>query len=260
MNRYTIAGEQLFIDVNAKEAMESIVTDILCDRNATNVFIIIDALDECVVDLPWLLGFISRKNTPSRAKWIVSSWNWPQIEGVLYNTKHQLCLELDDALVSAAVGAYIHHKVNELEEKKGYDYETRHAVETYLTSNANGTFLWVSLVCQQLGDFNVLSWNALRSCSQYMDIVNLLCRGCGQKSSTFRRPGAAMAMCTHTLDSLKAAHGPSSATAMEWTTRRIGSLTTPTKYICFHQHTKLLFFRPRTNPWRWLPFWSRSAD
>jgi hypothetical protein len=52
--------------------------------------------------------------------------------------------------VSAAVGAFIQHKVSQLARQKKYDEQTRDAVLARLTSNADSTFLWVALVCHDL--------------------------------------------------------------------------------------------------------------
>lgn len=63
----------------------------------------------------------------------------------------RLSLELNETSVSAAVEAFIKHKVDVLEQtKKDYTPDTRAEVEHHLTSNAHGTFLWVALVVQAL--------------------------------------------------------------------------------------------------------------
>jgi hypothetical protein len=64
--------------------------------------------------------------------------------------KVRLSLELNVESVSTAVGIYIRHKVRQLAQQKKYDEKTRNAVLDYLFSNANDTFLWVALVCQNL--------------------------------------------------------------------------------------------------------------
>jgi hypothetical protein len=114
-----------------------------------------------VEDLPKLLDFIVKKSsTCSHVKWIVSSRNWPTIEkglkAVVQNVKLQL--ELNEQSVSAAVATYIQYKVNWLAERNIYGNDTRDAVQRYLLLNANGTFLWVALVCQELSD--VSGWQA----------------------------------------------------------------------------------------------------
>ncbi|KAH9204387.1 heterokaryon incompatibility protein-domain-containing protein [Leptodontidium sp. 2 PMI_412] len=105
------------------------------------------------VDLPRLLDFIVQTSSISpRIKWIVSSRNWPSIEKDLDRAtqKASMCLELNETSVSAAVTTYIKSKVNWLVERQEYDTDTQDTVQRYLSSNANGTFLWVALVCQEL--------------------------------------------------------------------------------------------------------------
>ena len=126
--------------------------------------LVIDALDECVTDLPQLLDLIAQKSsTSSRVKWIVSSRNWPEIEQQLEpaSQKDKLSLELNAEAVVAAVEAYIRYKVDQLARQKQYDAGLRKDVQDYLSSHANDTFLWVSLVCQALQDPKVRKWHAL---------------------------------------------------------------------------------------------------
>ncbi len=66
--------------------------------------------------------------------------------------KVQLQLELNQHLLSSAVNSYIQYKVDELARMKQYDEEIRTAVANHLTSHAEGTFLWVALVWQELAD------------------------------------------------------------------------------------------------------------
>ncbi|RYP84320.1 hypothetical protein DL770_005224 [Monosporascus sp. CRB-9-2] len=51
------------------------------------VILVVDALDECEAGRPQLLEFIIRLSASSRARWIVSSRNWPDIEEKLGSTK-----------------------------------------------------------------------------------------------------------------------------------------------------------------------------
>ena len=72
-----------------------------------------------------------------------------------------LSLELNDEDIYAAVKTYIKYKVSELADDKDYDDKTQVEVEDYLSSNANGTYLWVALVCQNLKAIE--SWHTLTS-------------------------------------------------------------------------------------------------
>ncbi|KAJ4296415.1 hypothetical protein N0V90_006460 [Kalmusia sp. IMI 367209] len=159
--KYDYAGKDLFEDVNAWVAIHEIFTNVLQDPKLNGTYLIIDALDECIVDLQKLLDFIIHVSSVSpRIKWIVSSRNLPGIEKTLDTTTHsvRLCLELNEESVSAAIRTYISFQVNRLAKRNRYDNETRDVVERYLSSNAKGTFLWVALVCQELA--NTPAWRA----------------------------------------------------------------------------------------------------
>ncbi|KAK4150587.1 NACHT domain-containing protein [Chaetomidium leptoderma] len=163
-SEYDRAGELLCKDGYTWDALSRIFTSILRDPNLRMTSLVIDALDECVTDLPQLLDLIAQKSSgSSRVKWIVSSRNWLEIEERLETAaeKARLSLELNAQSVANAVNAYIRHKVDELAQLKKYDPNTRDTVQGYLSSNANGTFLWVALVCQALADLKVQKWHTL---------------------------------------------------------------------------------------------------
>ncbi|KAL6362891.1 hypothetical protein LRP88_02291 [Fusarium phalaenopsidis] len=145
------AGKQLFEDWNAWEALSKILESILNDRVLDGAILIVDAVDECKTNRHQLLNLIAK---PSRVKWIVSSRNWQDIEQKLGRTKQKvrLELELNQDSISKAVDIYIGYKVEELAGLKNYDKETRDAVQRHLVGNADGTFLWVALVCKELAD------------------------------------------------------------------------------------------------------------
>ncbi|ORX98078.1 WD40-repeat-containing domain protein [Clohesyomyces aquaticus] len=147
------AGKALFEDANAWVALSDIFTNVLQDLSLNSTSLVINALDECVADLPKLLDFIVQKSfLSSRVKWIVSSRNWPDIEERLERAGHKvkLCLKLNVESISIAVSIFIQNKVNQLVEKKKYEDKMRDAVLDHLSLHANDTFLWVALVCQTL--------------------------------------------------------------------------------------------------------------
>ncbi len=149
------AGKNLFEDANAWVTLSDIFTNVLQDPSLKSTYLIIDALDECTAGRPKLLDFIIQKSSVSpHVKWLISSRNWPPIEERLDKARSMvtLHLELNAESVSAAVSSYIRHKVRQLTQEKNYDNKTQDAVLDYLSSNANDTFLWVALVCQNLKD------------------------------------------------------------------------------------------------------------
>ncbi|GJC88129.1 vegetative incompatibility protein HET-E-1 [Colletotrichum liriopes] len=150
--KYDHAGKKLFKDANSWDALSKMLINILEEPSLQNTYLVIDVLDECETDLNQLLHLIIQLSSSSRAKLIVSSRNWQHIEEVLDDAtqKVRLSLELNQNSISAAVGKYIEYKVDQLVRSKRYDSATRDAVQQHLVSNADDTFLWVALVCQEL--------------------------------------------------------------------------------------------------------------
>jgi len=163
--KHDYAKESLFKDANAWVALSEIFTNILQDLSLNSTYLIIDALDECIVeDLPKLLDFIVRKSSISPCvKWIVSSRNDTNIERRLRfnDSGMRLSLELKENAkqVSRAVSAYIDHCLSELTEIQ-HNKLLRDLVREKMQRKANGTFLWVSLIIQELKD--VMSWEVLQ--------------------------------------------------------------------------------------------------
>ena len=151
--KYDSAGKALFEDMNAWIVLTEIFVEVLRDPSLSTTYLMIDALDECVTDRPKLLELIAKQSSgSSRVKWVVSSRNWPDIEAQLEPAGHKtsLSLELNAKSVAAAVKIFVHQKVGQLAKEKRWKIEIQQAVLQYLASNANDTFLWVALVCQDL--------------------------------------------------------------------------------------------------------------
>ncbi|KAF2804816.1 NACHT-domain-containing protein [Mytilinidion resinicola] len=175
--KYEQTGKTLFEDANSWVALSEIFTNILQDPSLNSTYLIVDALDECVVDLPKLLDFIVQTSHVCPCiKWIVSSRNWPSIEKNLDTATQRLrlCLELNEQSVSAAVATFIKFKVDWLAKRNRYGSNTQDTVQRYLSLNANGTFLWVALVCQELA--NISGWDAEEMLKAFPPGLNLLYR------------------------------------------------------------------------------------
>ncbi|CAG8414590.1 unnamed protein product [Penicillium salamii] len=172
--QYDHAGKALFEDINAWNALSRIFTDILKDATLPSTYLIIDALDECTTGLPSLLDLITLVlSAYPQIKWIVSSRNWPDIEEHLDTTQTApISLELNEASVSEAVNKFIEHKVHHLAKVKKYSDETRDTICRHLSSNSQGTFLWVALVCQDLD--RVSRRHALRKLEAFPPGLNAL--------------------------------------------------------------------------------------
>ncbi|KAE8308258.1 WD40-repeat-containing domain protein [Aspergillus transmontanensis] len=148
-------SEASFDGHNAWLALQNTLTNILKDPTLQPTYLLIDGLDECVRDRQNLLDLlIEHSSAHENIKWIVSSRNWPGIEEDLHLAKKiKLHLELNEAVLSKAIQSFIEYRVQKLENRSnGSKGKTDiwNAVKDHLVENANGTFLWVALVCEHL--------------------------------------------------------------------------------------------------------------
>ncbi|QPC74675.1 hypothetical protein HYE68_005427 [Fusarium pseudograminearum] len=152
---YDDSGEKLFNDHNAWQALRNIFLSVLDDESLDEVTIIVDALDECMINRDELLKFICDVSSGSRAKLIVSSRPLSTIQKALHgdeSNSSMLALELNDDLISDAVKRFIDNRVASLAKTEPFqqDPDICDEITKHLTDNANNTFLWVALVCQEL--------------------------------------------------------------------------------------------------------------
>ncbi|KAI9759453.1 MAG: hypothetical protein M1840_003355 [Geoglossum simile] len=150
--KYDQAGKSLFEDANSWVALSDIFKNILQDTNLKTTYLVVDALDECITDLPKLLDFIYTSSSSAHVKWLLSSRNMLHIGQKLRSADEQtrLSLELKENAeqVSHAVDMYINDKLSRFESLQ--DDEMKDQVRHILRQKANGTFLWVALVIQEL--------------------------------------------------------------------------------------------------------------
>ncbi|TFA99194.1 hypothetical protein CCMA1212_008940 [Trichoderma ghanense] len=161
--RYDQAGGKLFEGANTWVALSDIFTTMLQDSALKGAYLVVDALDECVSDQQQLLDLIVLvSGTAARVKWIVSSRNEIHIEERLQRAEQnvKLSLELNAKSVASAVETYIGEKVQQLSNLKKYGEDTHNRVRKYLFENADDTFLWVALVCQNLEKYT--RWDVLK--------------------------------------------------------------------------------------------------
>ncbi|RMJ16016.1 hypothetical protein CDV36_004297 [Fusarium kuroshium] len=136
---------------NSRIAISDLLSEMLGDPALQNVIFVVDALDECITDLKFLLDFIS-STTSTQVRWIVSSRNINEIERRLNKPQMNLALslELNAESVSQAVNSYIQHRIHKLRVDQEFGSNYLKLIEDHLSQNAHGTFLWVALVCRQL--------------------------------------------------------------------------------------------------------------
>ncbi|KAL9026075.1 MAG: hypothetical protein Q9196_005207 [Gyalolechia fulgens] len=150
---YDKAKGRLFEDENALYALQEVFLDILKDPSLGNIYLMVDALDECDSMISELLEWIIRKESElsPKIKWLTTSRNEPAFLERL-GLGHQLhtSLELNSLHVARAVASFIDYKINELASLKSYTSELRVFLRESMLEKAEGTFLWVALVCKEL--------------------------------------------------------------------------------------------------------------
>ncbi|CAG7554635.1 unnamed protein product [Fusarium equiseti] len=157
---YKKEGKGVFSDSNAWQILCDILIAILEDEDLVeDCVFVIDALNEFTTERDQLLRFIIRASTSYKDKWIVSSRNWFEIEKRLDGTKKKVRsqLEMNTAAIADAVEKYVIRKVDELDVENNYSVSTREKIQKHLLANADDTFLWVSLVCEELSKPDVMS-------------------------------------------------------------------------------------------------------
>lgn len=167
--KYDQAGTALFQDANSWVVLSQMFTKLLEDPSLDGQVFIIDALDECQTDLERLLDLIVGKSANPHAKWIVSSRNWTTIEAKLgaASQKIRFSLELNEQSVAEAICVFVSQKAAQLRVAKGLDEEMERKVQSYLTDNARGTFLWVALVCKELSRMGVRKRHVMKKMAEF---------------------------------------------------------------------------------------------
>lgn len=154
---YESHGREFFDNKNTWVALKKAFYNLIQSPRMMTTIVLVDALDECATGRTDLLTFIRQciHLETTSLKWIVSSRNqWIDIDETMSSieTKVQLQLELNSDLVSAAIFSYIDKRLNDLAVRKRYSEADKNSIGNYLREHANGTFLWVALVCQKLAD------------------------------------------------------------------------------------------------------------
>lgn len=155
--RLVVRGDMIF---ESFQELWEVFLLILRDVNCTTTVVVIDAIDECDrPDQEKLLQYIrgSMKDPQCRVKWLLTSRNSANVEKNLLEIKldhvsssSSISLEDEHAKVSEAVDTFIESRVGHLALSVPYDPPLKEFVTTALKNKAEGTFLWVSIVCDEL--------------------------------------------------------------------------------------------------------------
>ncbi|UKZ48672.1 hypothetical protein TrVGV298_002900 [Trichoderma virens] len=135
--------------VNALAILCDIFETIIKDPALTDIICVVDALDECIKDYSHLLKLVVK--TSDHVKWLLSSRNEKYIEKGLEKVPQRLVLELKQNAeqISLSIDAYIRHHIKEIGALDDDEQLQRKTFDT-LKGKAQGTFLWVALVVEQL--------------------------------------------------------------------------------------------------------------
>ena len=176
--KYAEAGETLFEGPNALYSVWMTLLEILEDRSVPRYYLLVDALDEC--DSQSLQSFLRllEKALPGlnkKVKWILTSRNEPQITQQIRRDRHSCdtSLELNSSYVAGAVKQFIASRMNDLVTLQNYDLDLAKKIQDHLDAHADGTFLWVSLVCKELEKVRT-PCKALEACAQFPKGLNPL--------------------------------------------------------------------------------------
>jgi ankyrin repeat protein len=138
----------------------TIFEDILRGEDIATVYCILDALDECEDETrKWILRKLSRlfsvrpdgrAHGSRHLKMVITSRPWEDIAlGLSGASKIRLRTE-DEANINHDIRLFVKKQVEPLAERRGYTTHQRETVIKTLVEKANGMFLWVSLIIDDL--------------------------------------------------------------------------------------------------------------
>ena len=172
-DEYEKQREQLFASRNSLQTLWRIFHTIIKCSELQEVYIVVDALDECDMDSletflvllePFIdtheddVGGSDKKDWGCHLKWLLTSRNELRIRQLLTGSL-DISLEKNASHVDDAVVKFIDVKVKQLTRVKRYDENLKGLIQEKLHQKAEGTFLWVALACRELSKPSALSVN-----------------------------------------------------------------------------------------------------
>ncbi|RGP79394.1 hypothetical protein FLONG3_2449 [Fusarium longipes] len=164
---YDKEGKDAFSGGNAWHTLAEILASVIDDETSNGCIFVVDALDECTTDEDQLIRLIIRLSSSNMAKWVVPAAIIRKL-----NEGSTECRE--------------RRKVDILTRENGYNEATRDEVQKYLLDKSEDTFLWVSLVCKELGKPDVMSHHTLGVLKSFPAGLGKLCEGMMEKSKQTR--------------------------------------------------------------------------
>ena len=163
--QYEKQKEHLLNSPNTLQTLWRILRDIASDPSLNELYIVIDALDECDSEsteaflallVPEFIDDDTYKETDrttgsnaSVLKLLLTSRNEIAIRQQLAGAL-EISLEQNASHVNSAVQGFVDLKVKQLKKQKKYDDKLTAFVQERLLEKAEGTFLWAALACKEL--------------------------------------------------------------------------------------------------------------
>lgn len=151
---FALSRDSLFTNFHA---LWRIFMSVVEDKEVGVVYCLIDALDECQTESRRLLLtdfaklFRSQQNKKIFVKFIVTSRRKNDIEESLSTVSPATQnLQVDSGRINDDLYEFIDVKVEELSTRKRYSADLKEMIKSVLTEKAGGTFLYVSLVLDDL--------------------------------------------------------------------------------------------------------------
>ena len=149
------------------DSLWRIFRSMLKDHDAGNVYILVDALDECEKSSQKaFLTHLKRLFTGQQldgnvaVKFLITCRPEQEIEDTLRDDEGRDVgerLRMDSPKINSDLFKFIDVKVDELSSRKGYPVELKQEIKVVLTEQAGGTFLWASLVLDDISRTKVTS-------------------------------------------------------------------------------------------------------
>ncbi len=149
------------------DALWRILLKMLADPNAGQIYLLIDALNECdkssrefrqafLENLAELFPIEQGKGSENiDVRLLITCRPESDISDELIDSRRSICI--DSSKINADLWKYIQTRVNELSTKKKYPSKLKQDIQDVLSKKAGGTFLWVSLVLKDISETTVIS-------------------------------------------------------------------------------------------------------
>ncbi|KAL4734793.1 hypothetical protein BDV11DRAFT_212465 [Aspergillus similis] len=154
MSKYDVQGERLFASF---DALWAVLIDIGRVSKGTEIYCIVDALDECETESQDMFlqqiyqSFTKSTDTSlvtSRVHFLIVSRSYPEIGDCLSIFR---CVDLASYKeITNDLHTMIEDRVQDLAKRKKYSKSLALKVSRLLEVKADGTFLWVGIACEEL--------------------------------------------------------------------------------------------------------------